>query len=174
MKSLHETFCFFFLCSRERAKLALNSFIFFFLGREPMPRLLPNFHLIARTVHQRTIWTKRSAEPFLKTNLFILRCISITSSRYICRFVALSFTPYSMFRICRSCFKSVLTLPLRWEFIKENKNSTKKVIKEKRKFFLFLLIAFLVEFLFSYFLVFLYKFPPLVKSFYVKIQGKTK
>ena len=73
---------------------------------------------------------------------------------------------------------------LRWEFIKENKNnSTKKVIKKKRFFFLFLgcflgrvlvflfswslswssscflafLIAFLVEFLFSFF----YNFPPL-------------
>ena len=56
---------------------------------------------------------------------------------------------------------------LRWEFIKENKkvikqenkNSTKKVINKKRKFFflfscssscfLVFLIAFLVEFLFS-------------------------
>ena len=53
---------------------------------------------------------------------------------------------------------------LRWEFIKENKNSIKKVIKKKRSFFLFsrslswssscflvFLIAFLVEFLFSSF-----------------------
>ena len=69
----------------------------------------------------------------------------------------------------------------RWEFIKQNKNSTKKLTKKKRKFFLFFLDAFLVKsvfyfsvscfldrflgrvlvFLFSYFLVFFYKFPPL-------------
>ena len=70
----------------------------------------------------------------------------------------------------------------RWEFIKENKkvrtqeekkenkNSTKKTIKKKRKFSFFSdaflvervlsLIAILVEFLFSYLLVFFYKFPP--------------
>ena len=58
---------------------------------------------------------------------------------------------------------------LRWEFIKENKKVRKQEKKgkqelgqesdqEKRKFFLF----FLVEFLFSYFLVFFYKFPPLL------------
>ena len=43
---------------------------------------------------------------------------------------------------------------LRWEFIKENKNSTKKAIKKtrkKEKNFLFFLITFLVEFLFSFF-----------------------
>ena len=39
---------------------------------------------------------------------------------------------------------------LRWEFVKENKNSTKK----KRKNFIFFLITFLVEFLFSCFLKF--------------------
>ena len=39
----------------------------------------------------------------------------------------------------------------RWEFIKENKNPTKKVIKKKRKFFLFFLVAFLVESVFSFF-----------------------
>ena len=68
---------------------------------------------------------------------------------------------------------------LRWEFIKEHKkvkkqenkmNSTKKVIKKKRKFFsfslghflvrvlVFFFIAFLVEFLFSCFLTFLFSF----------------
>ena len=79
---------------------------------------------------------------------------------------------------------------LRWEFLKENKkvrkqenkNSTKKVIKKIRKYFLYFLVAFLVKFLFSwssscflddflgrvlvfmfsYFLVFFYKFPPLL------------
>ena len=52
---------------------------------------------------------------------------------------------------------------LRWEFVKENKNSTKK----KRKNFIFFLITFLVEFLFflfSYFLVSFYKFPPQMRS----------
>ena len=41
---------------------------------------------------------------------------------------------------------------LRWEFVKENKNSTKK----KRKNFIFFLITFLVEFLFSCFLTFFF------------------
>ena len=74
---------------------------------------------------------------------------------------------------------------LRWEFInenkkgrkQENKNSTKKVIK-KNSFFLFFLVALLFSFLFSCFfdrflgrvlvflfssfLVFFYKFPPLI------------
>ena len=40
---------------------------------------------------------------------------------------------------------------LRWEFIKENKNSTKKATKKKNIFFL---ITFLVEFLFDYFIIF--------------------
>ena len=52
---------------------------------------------------------------------------------------------------------------LRWEFIKgnkkvrkqENNNSINKVIKNKKKVFLFFLVAFLVEFFSSFFLVFL-------------------
>ena len=44
---------------------------------------------------------------------------------------------------------------------KENKNSTKKAIKKIRKKNPFFLISFLVEFLFSNFLVFFHKFPPL-------------
>ena len=75
----------------------------------------------------------------------------------------------------------VQILNQRWEFIKEdkkvrkqeNKNSTKKVIKKKRKFFLFswslslssscFLDRFLgriLVFLFSYFIVLFCKFPP--------------
>ena len=53
---------------------------------------------------------------------------------------------------------------LRWEFIKENKNSTKKAIKKKEKKLSFFLDHFLgrvLGLLFSYFLVFFYKFPPL-------------
>ena len=49
---------------------------------------------------------------------------------------------------------------LRWEFIRENK----KVTKKKRKKLSFILVHFLgrvLVFLFSYFLVSYYKFPPL-------------
>ena len=57
------------------------------------------------------------------------------------------------------------TLNLRWEFIKENKkvgkqenkNSTKKFIEKKKKvFFLFFLVAFLVESVFSFIIFFLF------------------
>ena len=59
---------------------------------------------------------------------------------------------------------------LRWEFIIENKNSTKKVIKKKETFSFFLgrvlvfLIAFLVEFLF-FFLTFFFSFINSHNSF---------
>ena len=46
----------------------------------------------------------------------------------------------------------------RWEFIKENKKAIKQKLFLGRV--LVFLTTFLVEFLFSYFLVFFYKFPP--------------
>ena len=74
-----------------------------------------------------------------------------------------------------SSLAAALALPevQRWEFIKENKkvrkkekkkekNSAKKVIKKKRKCFLFFgrFPGRVHVFLFSYFLLFFYKFPP--------------
>ena len=60
-------------------------------------------------------------------------------------------------RISTTILKYSFSIESGWEFIKENKNSTKKVIKKKRKFFpfflgrfLIFLIAFSVEFLFSF------------------------
>ena len=56
-------------------------------------------------------------------------------------------------RIGRERLKEEIGREQRWEFIKENKkNSTKKVIKKKRKLFLFFLVRFLgrdLVFLFS-------------------------
>ena len=48
---------------------------------------------------------------------------------------------------------------------KENKNSNKKATKKKRKLFFFLdhFLCRVLVFLSSYFLVFFYKFPPLLK-----------
>ena len=66
----------------------------------------------------------------------------------------------------------------RWEFIKENKKVRKQELgqesdQEKNKVFSFFLgralvflIALLVEFLLSYFLVFFYKFPPQIIYIY--------